>query len=44
MIASVEVLGVIYRIAVQGIFVGIVIKSTAASLQVTELLFTLAFC
>jgi len=32
MIASVEVLDVIYRIAVQGIFEGIVIKSIAASL------------
>ena len=31
-IASFEVLDVIYRITVQGIFVGIIIKASAASL------------
>ena len=35
-IASLEVLDVIYRIAVQGIFVGIIIKASAAGLQVTD--------
>ena len=39
-IASCEVMvvDVIYRIAVQGIFVGIVIKAGVASLKVTDLL------
>ena len=43
-IASFEVLDVIYRTAVQGIFVGIIIKASTASLQVTDLLFAFAFC
>ena len=44
MIASGGVLDVIYRIAVKGSFVGIVIKSTAASVHITDLLFAFAFC
>ena len=45
-IASCEVIvvDVIYRIAVQGIFVGIIIKAGAASLKVTDLLFAFLFC
>ena len=43
-IANCEVLDEKYRIAVQGIFVGIIIKAGGASLKVTELLFALAFC
>ena len=35
---------VIYRIADQGIFVGIIIKAGAASLKVTDLLFAFPFC
>ena len=42
-IASCEVLDEKYRIAVQGIFVGIIIKASGASLQVTDLLFAFAF-
>ena len=33
-----------HRIAVQGIFVGIIIKAGAASLKVTDLLFAFLFC
>ena len=33
-----------HRIAVQGIFVGIIIKASGASLRVTDLLFAFAFC
>ena len=33
-----------HRIAVQGIFVGIIIKAGGASLKVTDLLFAFAFC
>ena len=33
-----------YRIAIQGIFVGIIIKASGASLKVTDLLFAFAFC
>ena len=40
---QVMVVDVIYRIAVQGIFVGIIIKAGAASLKVTDLLFALLF-
>ena len=45
-VASCEVMvvDVIYRIAVQGIFVGIIIKAGAASLKVTDLLFAFLFC
>ena len=43
-IASCEVLDEKYRIAVQGIFVGIIIKAGGASLKVTDLLFAFAFC
>ena len=45
-IASCEVMvvDVIYRIAVQGIFVGIIIKAGVASLKVTDLLFAFPFC
>ena len=43
-IANCEVLDEKYRIAVQGIFVGIIIKASGASLQVTDLLFAFAFC
>ena len=32
-----------HRIAVQGIFVGIIIKTSGASLKVTDLLFAFAF-
>ena len=39
-----EVLDEKHRIAVQGIFVGIIIKSSGASLKVTDLLFAFAFC
>ena len=42
-IASCEVLDEKYRIADQGIFVGIIIKASGASLQVTDLLFAFAF-
>ena len=43
-IANCEVLDENYRIAVQGIFVGIIIKAGGASLKVTDLLFAFAFC
>ena len=33
-----------HRIAVQGIFVGIILKAGGASVKVTDLLFALAFC
>ena len=43
-IANCEVLDEKHRIAVQGIFVGIIIKTSGASLKVTDLLFAFAFC
>ena len=43
-IASCEVLDEKYRIAVQGIFVGIIIKAGGASPKVTDLSFVFAFC
>ena len=43
-IANCEVFDEKYRIAVQGIFVGIIIKAGGASLKVTDLLFAFAFC
>ena len=43
-IANCEVLEEKHRIAVQGIFVGIIIKSGGASVKVTDLLFAFAFC
>ena len=43
-IANCEVLDEKYRIAVQGIFVGIMIKASGASLEVTDLLFAFYFC
>ena len=43
-IANCEVLDEKYRIAVQGVFVGIIIKAGGASLKVTDLLFAFAFC
>ena len=43
-IANSEVLDEKYRIAVQGNFVGIIIKTGVASLKVTDLLFAFAFC
>ena len=43
-IANCEVLDEKYRIAVQGIFVGIIIKAGGASRKVTDLLFAFAFC
>ena len=43
-IANCEVLDEKYRIAVQGIFVGIIIKASGARPKVTELLFAFAFC
>ena len=42
-IANCEVLDEKYRIAVQGIFVGIIIKAGGASFKVTDLLFSFAF-
>ena len=42
-IASCEVLDEKYRIAVQGIFIGIIIKAGGASLKVTDSLFAFAF-
>ena len=39
-----EVLDEKYRIAVQGIFVGIMIKASGASLEVTDLFFAFDFC
>ena len=41
---EVHVLDQKYHIIVQGIFVGIIIKASAASLKVTDLLFAFAFC
>ena len=38
-----EVIDEKHRIAVQGIFVGIIIKTSSASLKVTDLLFAFAF-
>ena len=43
-IANCEALDEKYRIALQGIFVGIIIKAGGASLKVTDLLFAFAFC
>ena len=43
-IANCEVLDEKHRIAVQGIFVGIIIKAGGASVKVTDLLFVFAFC
>ena len=43
-IASCEALEEKCRIAVQGIFVGIIIKASAASLKATDLLFAFTFC
>ena len=44
-IANCEVLDEKHRmITVQGIFVGIIIKASGATLKVTELLFAFAFC
>ena len=43
-ITNCEVLDEKYRIAVQGIFVGIMIKASGASLEVTDLLFAFNFC
>ena len=43
-IANCEVLDENYRIAVQGIFVGIIIKAGGVSLKITDLLFAFAFC
>ena len=43
-IANCAVLDEKNRIAVQGIFVGIIIKAGGASLKVTDLLFAFAFC
>ena len=42
-IANCEVLDEKYRIAVQGIFVGIIIKAGGASVKVKDLLFSFAF-
>ena len=42
-IANCEVLNEKHRIAVQGIFVGIIIKAGGASVKVTDLLFAFAF-
>ena len=43
-IANCEVLDEKHRIAVQGIFVGIIIKAGCASVKVTDLMFAFAFC
>ena len=43
-IANCEVLDEKHRIAVQGIFVGIIIKSSGPSLKVTDLLLAFDFC
>ena len=43
-IANCEVLDEKHRIAVQGIFVGIIIKAGDASVKVTDLMFAVAFC
>ena len=42
-IANCEVLDEKHRIAVQGIFLGIIIKAGGASVKVTDLLFVFAF-
>ena len=42
-IANCEVLDEKHRIAVQGIFVGIIIKTGGAGVKVTDLFFALAF-
>ena len=42
-IANCKVLDEKYRIAVQGIFVGIIVKAGGASLKVTDLFFAFAF-
>ena len=44
-ITNCEVLDEKHRmIAVQGIFVGVIIKASGATLNVTDLLFAFAFC
>ena len=43
-IANCEVLDEKHRIAVQGIFVRIIIRAGGASVKVTDLLFAFAFC
>ena len=43
-LANCEVLDEKHRIAVQGIFVGIMIKAGGAGVKVTDLLFAFAFC
>ena len=43
-VANCEVLDEKHRIAVQGIFVGIIIKAGDASVKVTDLIFAFAFC
>ena len=43
LITNCEVLDKKYRIAVQGIFVGIIIKASGTSLKVTDLLFAFAY-
>ena len=43
-IANCEVLDEKHCMAVQGIFVGIIIKAGGASVKVTDLLFAFAFC
>ena len=43
LITHCEVLDKKYRIAVQGIFVGIIIKASGTSLKVTDLLFAFAY-
>ena len=43
-IVNCEVLDEKHRIAVQGIFVGIIIKAGDASVKVTDLMFAFAFC
>ena len=43
-IANCEVLDEKHCMAVQGIFVGIIVKAGGASVKVTDLLFVFAFC
>ena len=43
-IANCEVLDEKHCMAVQGIFVGIIVKAGGASVRVTDLLFVFAFC
>ena len=43
-IANCEILDDKHRIAVQGIFVGIIIEAGGVSVKVTDLLFAFAFC